>query len=313
MSLDLLDAPLRITWDLCPVDQKPLSGRDALQVADRLLEAGIFYLLLDERPLLHPDLPEILRRMTAEGCQVSLVLGDSAAEWEALLALKGNFTLFVDAGCWLSRENGLSRLEEVFACLAAKGLKAALLWVPEAGHLPFLYPLFELCARHQITRFKLPNHKIGVNPDPSKTARILQSADLCVLEQMLLEHPLATANISLEVHDLFLWELLFPNGGGERSEYGGCQAGNSLGHVSGNGDLWPCSSWPQALGSLLQQDLMVLWDSPLRFQVRAEVDAEPSDCKGCRDYTICFGGCRGLARSCRKNGDRRDLLCIGPR
>jgi len=313
MPLDTLDAPLRITWDLCPEDQKPLSGTEALQVAEQLVDAGIFYLLLDERPLLHPGLPDILKRMTSEGCQVSLVLGDFDAEWKSLLALEGNYTLFLDAGCWLTRQNGLTELEETFERLAARGMNASLLWTPEAGHLSNLYPLLELCVRQQIPRFKLPNRKIDANPDPAKMARILQIDDLKTLAQMLRDRPLPTENIALEVHDLFLWELLFPKGGGERSEYGGCQAANSLGHIRVNADLWPCSSWAHPLGNLLRQDLMTLWESPLRFQVRDEVDREPSDCAGCRDYAICFGGCRGLARSYRQAGERRDLLCSGPR
>ena len=313
MSLDNLDAPLRITWDLCPEDQTPLSREDVLTVAERLVDAGIFYLLLDERPLLHPGLPALLTRMTAEGCQVSIVLGDSTAEWENLLALEGNFSLFVDARFWLARNGGLSALEETFVRLVEKGFNASLLWLPEAEHLLDIYPLTELCTRLQIPRFKLPNRKIGATSEPGDATKVLQVNDLNVLKNALTKHPLVTTNLSLEVHDLFLWELIFPQGGGERSEYGGCQAGNSLGHVAANGDLWPCSSWPVALGNLLRHDLAALWDSPLRFEIRDEVASPPSDCEGCADYAICFGGCRGLARSYRHSGLRRDLLCSGPR
>jgi GeoRSP system SPASM domain protein len=313
MPLDYLDAPLRLTWDLCPADQTPLAENAVRLLIERLVDAGIFYLLLDERPLLHPQTPEILQRLTATGCQTSLVLGDSAAEWAALAQLRGNFSLFVDAAAWLDKGQGLAPLEQAFARLEELGIAASLLWVPEAGRLLELFPLLELCERCRIPRFKLPNRKINANPDAAQRAGILSPVDLDQLARALEKQPLKATNSVLEVHDLFLWELLFPDGGGTRSEYGGCQAGNSLGHLAVNGDLWPCSSWPQVLGNLLQQDLADIWDSARRHQVRDEVAGVPADCADCRDYAICFGGCRGLARSCRQDGRRRDLLCRGPR
>ena len=313
MALDNLDAPLRITWDLCPSGQMQLSSTELLQVAERLLDAGIFYLLLDEQPLLHPGLPAALNQLSDEGCQVSLVLGDNPAELVQLKQLERRYPLFVDARCWLDKPAGIEGLESFLDELRSQGENPALLWVPVAGQLHNLFPLFELCERQNIPRFKLPNHKITVNSGELETAGILQTKDLEMLAKLLKQQPLKIGKTTLEVHDLFLWELIFPQGGGERSEYGGCQAGNSLGHVAVNADLWPCSSWPQSMGNLLLQDLHSIWDTAARHQVRVEVGTEPEDCAGCRDYPICFGGCRGLARSCRLDGARRDLLCSGPR
>lgn len=313
MPLDNLDTPLRITWDLCPSGQPLLTNDQLQQIANRLLDAGIFFLLLDARPLLHPGLGTVLNCLSDGGCQASLVLGDAAAEWRQLETLDRKINLFVDAGLWLGKPDGLAQLETLFERMTANGRRASMLWVPAAGQLHNLHSLLELCERQNIPRFKLPNRKIGANPEPVETAGLLQSSDIVQLAQMLKKRPLVKGNTALEVHDLFLWELLFPQGGGERSEYGGCQAGNSLGHITVNGDVWPCSSWPQPLGNLLQQELAAIWDSTARYRVRTEIAAEPADCAGCRDYQICFGGCRGLARTCRPDDDRRDLLCVGPR
>lgn len=313
MALDNLDAPLRITWDLCPSGRAGLGNAELRQVSERLLDAGIFYLLLDEQPLLHPGLPGILKQLSAEGCQVSLVMGDDPAELAQLKQLERRYPLFVDACRWLDKPAGFEGLESFLEELRSQGENPSLLWVPVAGQLQNLFPLFELCERQNIPRFKLPNHKITVNSEEIETAELLRINDLEMLAKQLKQQPLKTGKTALEVHDLFLWELIFPQGGGERSEYGGCQAGNSLGHITANADLWPCSSWPQTMGNLLQQDLLSIWNSAARYQVRVEVATEPEDCAGCRDYPICFGGCRGLARSCRLDEDRRDLLCRGPR
>ncbi len=313
MSLDNLDAPLRITWDLCPAGQAVLSDAELHRIAKRLLDAGIFYLLLDERPLLHPGLPAVLSQLSSEGCQVSLVLGDDPDELLRLDTLERRYPLLVDAAYWLAKPAGIQGLESFIQNLTADGQKPSLLWVPVAGQLHNLYPLFELCERLSIPRFKLPNHKITANSGSTETAKLLRPNDLAKLAQLMRQQPLKSTDTALEIHDLFLWELIFPQGGGERSEYGGCQAGNSLGHIAVNGAVWPCSSWPQTMGNLLQTDLLSVWDSAIRRQVRVEVVSEPADCAGCSDYPICFGGCRGLARSCRPDDARRDLLCTGPR
>jgi len=312
MSLDNLDAPLRITWDICPSGAKPLNDSELLRVTERLIDAGIFFLLLDEQPLLHPGLPAILNQLSAGGCQVGLVLGDNPIELAQLENLRQGISLLVDAGYWLEKPDGLLALENLFVHLSAGGHNPSLLWVPIAGQLHNLFSLFELCERQRVPRFKLPNQKITVNSGVVETERLLQPKDLDLLALQLKKRPLTLSKTALEIHDLFLWELIFPQGGGERSEYGGCQAGNSLGHIAVNADVWPCSSWPQVMGNLLQEDLLSIWESPTRNQVRTEVAKAPSDCTGCRDCSICFGGCRGLARTCHDEA-HRDLLCIGPR
>ncbi|MCF6178850.1 MAG: hypothetical protein L3J63_05600, partial [Geopsychrobacter sp.] len=75
MPLDNLDAPLRLTWDLCPKSGDHLSLNDLNRVAERLIDAGIFYLSLEEQPLLHQDLPDLLAELATGGCQISLIIG----------------------------------------------------------------------------------------------------------------------------------------------------------------------------------------------------------------------------------------------
>lgn len=313
MALDLLDAPLRLTWDICSLDAGGLDPRELLLIADRLVEAGVFSLILDRQPLGHPGLDALLERLQDGGCQVSLVIGHTKAEHDALATVDTSFPLLVNAVPWLQRQNGLAGLEAFIRKLQQNGRRPSLLWIPQSGQLRSLWPLLDICRRLTLPCFKLPNAPIGANSEPPHVVELLQKEDLQELSRLLDETPLLTKDVSLEIHDLFLWELLFPQGGGARSEYGGCQAGNSLGHITSAGDLWPCSSWPQPLGSLLVTDLETLWQSRARFGIREEVAVAPSDCAGCRDYSRCYGGCRGLALACRTDGEKRDLLCAGPR
>ena len=52
MGLDLLDAPVRLTWDLHGPGQ-PLAEREMLAIARQIGDGGIFFVTLEERPLLH--------------------------------------------------------------------------------------------------------------------------------------------------------------------------------------------------------------------------------------------------------------------
>ncbi|NIQ11346.1 MAG: SPASM domain-containing protein [Gammaproteobacteria bacterium] len=117
----------------------------------------------------------------------------------------------------------------------------------------------------------------------------------------------------MEVHDLFLWEIMTPGQQQNRSEYGGCQAGNSLAHIDINGVVHPCSAWPQPLGQLPDQSLEDIWAGRERQSVVEAIAITPVGCKGCSDLNICFGGCRGLARHLNHSAGERDLMCYGPR
>lgn len=313
MALDLLDAPLRMTWDLCPEGRAKLPEEQILACADALVDAGIFSLTLQEHPLLFPALEPLLDRLQQGGCQPALVVGGEPAEWLRLASLQRRFPLLVDAAPWLNADRGLKSLRLELDRLLEAGWPVSLLWVPVRGRMKVLPDLLELCQSLDLPRFKLPNYKIDATTENSGTAGFLLQQDLLELQDQLKKKPLSVATTQLEVHDLFLWELLFPDGGGQRSEYGGCQAGNSIGHLSVLGDVWPCSSWPQVLGRLPQENLLDIWDSARRLQVRDQVNEPPPDCHGCQIYSRCFGGCRGLARQFRRGGQERDLLCPGPR
>ncbi len=311
MAVDLLDAPLRISWDICPPGQSPLNRQQLLLVADQLSAAGVFFVTLEEAPLAHPEIQGLLEALRQGGCQVSLLSKVSPAELEVLAQLGSDFNLFVDVDRFCSA----GQLDAPALATALKQVQQthadpALLWTPSRGQLALLPELLKFCSHQQVSRLKLPNQKIGVNPKKSQLDNLPDCTDLGELEKSIAAGDLPARNgLQLEVHDLFLWELLQPLTGGQRSEYGGCQAANSLGHISVAAELFPCSSWPEPLGSLLENELLDLWQSASRLQIREAIQQVPVGCDGCRDYQVCFGGCRGLSRFCRTDDLGRDLLC----
>jgi GeoRSP system SPASM domain protein len=310
MAVDLLDAPLRVSWDLCS-DKTQLESSALQRVAEQLLDAGVFFVALEASPLQHPAISELLNQLVAGGCQVSVTLAGSSEELSRLERIPGVTKLYLDVAAAIHDSDiDVAGLKTVVAAVRAKGREPFLFWTPRVGQLPLLLDMLEFCSREGIHGFKLPNQKISVNSGPKQSKKLPSCNDLKQLAESLRLHGVPEIpRFQFEVHDLFLWELLQPLSGGERSEYGGCQAGNSLAHVAADGQLWPCSSWPLPLGSLLEDSLLDLWQNEKRFQLRQQVMEVPAGCEDCRDYLICYGGCRGLSSYCRDDGLQRDLLC----
>ena len=310
--LDLLDTPLRLTWDLHGLD-----GRAALQapkLAAALVAAEIFFVTLQEHPLRHPAIGEVLAVLAEGGVQTLLVSTGSATETAALRPTLPIAALFLDAAPYLQGEElDDGGLRTALARLREGGYEPGLLWVPRGTQLAHLPRLLALCRQAGIRRFKLPNLPIRGTYGSPAPGELLRPADLAALRQQLGIDPARhRRGVALEVHDLFLWELLFPAGGEGRGEYEGCQAGNSLGHLDAAGNLLPCSSWPQSLGSLHESSLAAIWESPARLELRRAIAALPAGCRDCRDQVLCLGGCRGLALAAGAPA-APDPACAGPR
>lgn len=60
--------------------------------------------------------------------------------------------------------------------------------------------------------------------------------------------------------------------------------------IGPNGDVYPCQSYFESLGSILKEDWQKIWNHPLALQLRNREYVEPK-CKKCPQLQICGGGC----------------------
>ncbi len=69
-----------------------------------------------------------------------------------------------------------------------------------------------------------------------------------------------------------------------------CAAMDGLLSVSPSGDVLPCSSYPEAMGNLLQTDFRQIWFSD-RAQFFKRKKYAPPECLGCESFTACQSAC----------------------
>ncbi|NJC86995.1 MAG: SPASM domain-containing protein [Desulfuromonas sp.] len=315
MGLDLLDTPVRLTWDLHGPGQ-PLSDGAMLAIAGRIVDAGVFFVTLEARPLVHPALPEILAELVAGGCQVQVACAGDEEELAALEALPiPRPRVQLDIAAFLPDAiHDAGRLRIVLERLRHIGIDPTLCLIPLKSNLPMIPSLLRLCRELGAGRFKLPNARIGDTFQSCPIADLPRWQDLEAYRAQWAAANVSAADLpELEIHDRFLWEIMTPENDQARSEYGGCQAANSLGHVDASGTVHPCAAWPEVLGSLCGADLERIWLSPARFAVRERIARIPAGCAGCRDYPLCLGGCRGLGESLNQAAGGRDPMCREPR
>jgi radical SAM protein with 4Fe4S-binding SPASM domain len=69
-----------------------------------------------------------------------------------------------------------------------------------------------------------------------------------------------------------------------------CAAMDGLLSVSPNGDVLPCSSYPEVIGNLFDRSFSDIWFSNRALYFKEKRYA-PSECKGCEQFTACQGAC----------------------
>ena len=315
MGLDLLDTPVRLTWDF--PDDKPGHASVRLpEIASGIVDGGVFFVTLQGRPLLHADIAEVLDLLHRR-CQLLVACRGNPDELLRLEAfLDAGWQILLDVTDFIDVAHGVdsSRLLTAVNALRRRGYEPILSLTPLRNNLCNIPELIRFCSEHEIARLKLPNAHIGDSFQAYSTADLLRWQDLDSFRKIWLDfmqHPRQWP--ALEIHDLFLWEIMTPGQQQNRGEYGGCQAGNSLGHIDIQGVLHPCAAWPQPLGKLPEQSLAQVWAGGERLAVRERISRVSLGCQGCSDLEVCFGGCRGLAFHLNRSGDERDLMCSGPR
>ncbi|NLE00419.1 MAG: radical SAM protein [Fibrobacter sp.] len=77
----------------------------------------------------------------------------------------------------------------------------------------------------------------------------------------------------------------------------GCSACDGLLSVAPNGDVLPCSSYPQPVGNLLKTRFQEIWNDNCTTFFRNKSEA-PSQCFSCDNFALCNGACPLYWKNC---------------
>ena len=69
-----------------------------------------------------------------------------------------------------------------------------------------------------------------------------------------------------------------------------CAALDGLLHVNPYGEILPCSSWPEPVGSLFERSFADIWFSNRSDYFKNKRFA-PEECAGCESFVACQGAC----------------------
>ncbi len=94
-----------------------------------------------------------------------------------------------------------------------------------------------------------------------------------------------------------------------------CAAITGLLSVDPMGNVLPCSSWNEPVGSLLKKSFREIWNSPM-LSFFKKADYAPEECHQCLDFKACKGACplfwKVLSRGAASSGDKGSRLEIAP-
>ncbi len=293
MSLGELSAPIRALWDLGEFgDEKA----DPSRICAEMIECGILSLELRETsPTVRPVALDIAARFVRAKRAVSLTIPPSAADERLASRLSGlplgELLLHAESAGEVEKLPGLiSRLERT-----ARTVGASLR--PTADNIRKLPEVLVFLSDRGVSRLALPI------PRADEGSGFLEQGEREELARRL--GRIDYRRVKVVLHDPLLWKALFP----EKHHEEGCQAANSLVHITPRHDVYPCPILPAGLGNLRDISFGAALRSPVKEEIRSALRSLPEECAGCPKAPPCRGGCRGRAYVTHASLERGDPAC----
>ncbi len=289
-----------------PVPQA-LDTSTMLTVLDALVDESRCDLLTltGGEPLLHPELPAIVRHLRGRGVALNLIshgghLDDAAIDrigtdtvttWELPL-LAGHAALH-DA--LSGRPGAFHRCTAAIAALKAVRQRVVVVFVAVKPNLDQLERVVELCVALgvdglMINRFN-PGGEGGRNIARLQASPIELQAmlDLAEAAGKRWELPMACS--------IAMPPCLFETERYRWLSFGFCALGTQQAYYTVGPDGWlrPCNHSPTRLGDLQRESLRSILDGPA---LEAYIQARPEACGGCALERSCQGGCKAAAEAC---------------
>jgi radical SAM protein with 4Fe4S-binding SPASM domain len=111
----------------------------------------------------------------------------------------------------------------------------------------------------------------------------------------------------INIYSLYQYPLCMIKDLGKYREFvgRGCPAGKKLICINVDGNIHACNHEQEPYGNIFEDDVKSAWDKMGKWRNKSLI---PKECRDCRWYEYCEGGCRMSADKI----DQSDYLCAGP-
>ena len=283
---------------------EPLSAQEWCTVLDRIAPSTSWLKITGGEPTLHPEFEEIIEHAAALGIPFTLFTNARWLEPERLVYFLAGIPQL--NGLLISLHGARAQSHEAFTCTPGSFDETVtnIQLAVDAG--------LKVTTSTVLTRYSCPEVEAIValsqelGADHASFQRFIGAA-LPEIEPSELELRQAVGAIEniADGSNGIGGNGRGPKGNGKLVRFGtpiphcfatndsyGCLAGVAQATIDPWGNVRPCNHAPLMCGNLLEQSLEEIWHSATMEAWRGMI---PVECVGCREFTMCRGGCQATA------------------
>ncbi|MEO0161609.1 MAG: radical SAM protein [candidate division WOR-3 bacterium] len=248
---------------------EPLLRKDIVSLVEYANKIGLWTNLITNGTMLTKELVRSLKKAGLKSAQVSLE-GPNGEIHDRITGVKNSFAKTIAGIKYLLEERIAVHTNTTISRHNINHLEGILLLIKSLGLKRLSMNLMIPCGSAE------------------------RRSDLWISYSEVGPHILKIKNHAQKENIQFLWYSPIPvckfnpiaHGLGNKS----CAAITGLLSIDPMGNILPCSSWREPVGSLLKSSFKEIWHSPMLSYFK-NADYAPAECHKCPEFSICKGAC----------------------
>lgn len=348
-SYDLLKAPLHVSWEITSecnfrcihcraYEEDDVQVKKGLftfdeyrRVIDILKKYEIYSLgITGGEPFLHPNIKEIIKECKIAGFKLTIytngsLITNDIAEWLKNV-LDNDDIVHVSFDGGTEYENDLQRGKGAFnktlkgiEILGKKYIPFRLTIVPTINNIKNIENIIYIAYKYGAKE---------VSAVPLMEVGRARNKNLSVDPDFLFEKEVKVIELAKKMHIKYSGGIFGPvckyrhingivQGKAVKNKISNdtriCDAGTRQIYIDSVGDVFPCHLFSKdkafLMGNIYKNDFSTIWNNPQIIKFKIGIDMSSTKCRNCAEWSICNGGCMGLAWNYYKNLNKPDPRC----
>lgn len=331
MKAKIPSAPLLVNWSLsvrCNFNCKhcysrlekcsELSTKENKEIVRRLISAQIYFANLGGgEPFLREDIFDIALFARENGLHISVSTNGFLVDEEVIRKIKdgriSKVEVSLDSACeerhdeFRNKAGSFKKAVGALELLKKNRIETAVSSVISKVNHKEVDKLIKLVKNLGIKKITFHNYKCSGLGLKNKDELDLTPLEWMEFYKNILTIKKKTGDMVISLDDPVIC-LLKEFGGREKTIVPGSSCGKLSLAIKPNGDITPCGFMPIAIGNILKDDLLVVWNSsPILQGLRNKTPK--GKCVSCEDYEECLGGCSARAYAVSGDFNQPDPHC----